>query len=130
MLTFVLEDEVRSVSRDVIVRSDADFDAVAGGRVHHALPLSASTTDCQFADPATSACRQLLPHERVQRTSRSGVAGRTRSGHVEVEQRQSDLSSEVGLDRPRTGQAAAAGRLCDQVGQVTDIPSVRRRLRR
>jgi len=123
MLTFVFEDEVRSVAGDVVVGGDADLDAVGGRRVDDALSLGTAAADRQLAEAATSARRQLLSHERVQRTPRSHVAGRPRAGDVEVEQSQSDLSSVVRLYRPRARQAAAPGGLRHQVGQVSNVPA-------
>ena len=64
----------------------------------------------------------LFSDERVERTARPDDAGRSGARHVEVDERQSDLASVVGLDRPRARQAAAAGRLRHQVRQVPDVP--------
>jgi len=50
--------------------------------------------------------------------------------YTEVDQRQPDLASEVGLDRPRAREAAAAGRLRYEARQVPHVPAVRPRGRR
>ena len=131
MLTFVFEDEVGPVAGNVVVGCYADLDAVGGRRVDDALALRSSAADRQLADAAARRRRQLFPHERVQRAARSHVAGWPRSSDVEVEQSQPDLSSVVGLNRPRACQAAAAGGLRHQVRQVSDVPAgAVRRLRR
>jgi len=96
-VTFVLEDEVRSVAGYVVVGRNADLDPVGGRRVDDSLSLRSSPADRQLADAAASTRRQLFPDERVQRAARTHVAGRTRPCHVEIQQRQPDLSSVVGL---------------------------------
>jgi len=131
LFTFVLEDKVRSVAGDVVVGGDSDLDVVGRWRIDDAFALGASATDRQLADSAASAGRQLLPHERVQRTPWPHVAGRPGPSDVEVEQGQPDPSPVVRLDRPRTRQAATAARLRHQVGQVPDVPAAAvHRLRR
>ena len=123
MFTFVFKDEVRPVAGDVVVGGDADLDVVGGRRVDNALPLGTPAADRQLTDAAASARRQLLSDECVQRAARSHIAGRPRAGDVEVVERQSYLSSVVGLDRPRAGQAAAPGGLRHQIGQVPNVPA-------